>query len=118
MTLGCKVNKYESDALVYNLKLKGYQTTESLEPADIYVINTCAVTQEAEKKSRQMIARCRKFNPNAKFFICGCASQKNSEQFFEKNVDYVCGVAEIKISTYIDKLAKNDKDCFANANEY
>lgn len=110
MTLGCKVNKYESDALVYNLKLKGYQTTESLEPADIYVINTCAVTQEAEKKSRQMIARCRKFNPNAKFFICGCASQKNSEQFFEKNVDYVCGVAgKIKISTYIDKLAKNDK---------
>lgn len=110
MTLGCKVNKYESDALMYNLSLKGYDTTDKLEPADVYVINTCAVTQEAEKKSRQMIARCRKFNKDAKFFVCGCASQKNSEQFFEKGVDYVSGVAgKIKISEYIDKLAKHDK---------
>lgn len=110
MTLGCKVNKYESDALIYNLGLKGYETTEKLEPADVYVINTCAVTGEAEKKSRQMIARCKKFNPQAKFFVCGCASQKNSQQFIEKGVDYVCGAAgKIKISEYIDKLASGDK---------
>ena len=110
MTLGCKVNKYESDALIYNLSLKGYETTDKLEPADVYVINTCAVTQEAEKKSRQMIARCKKYNRDAKFFVCGCASQKNSNQFFEKGVDYVSGVAgKIKISEYIDKLAKKDK---------
>ena len=110
MTLGCKVNKYESDALIYNLKLKGYQTTDKLEPADIYVINTCAVTSEAEKKSRQMIARCKKFNKDAKFFICGCASQKNKNQFLDKGEIYVSGVAgKIKISSYIDKLAKGDK---------
>lgn len=110
MTLGCKVNKYESDALIYNLGLKGYETTEKLEPADVYVINTCAVTGEAEKKSRQMIARCKKFNPQAKFFVCGCASQKNSQQFIEKGVDYVSGAAgKIKISAYIDKLASGDK---------
>ncbi len=110
MTLGCKVNKYESDALIYNLGLKGYETTEKLEPADVYVINTCAVTGEAEKKSRQMIARCKKFNPQAKFFVCGCASQKNSQQFIEKGVDYVSGAAgKIKISEYIDKLASGDK---------
>lgn len=110
MTLGCKVNKYESDALIYNLGLKGYDTTDKLEPADVYVINTCAVTGEAEKKSRQMIARCRKFNKDAKFFVCGCASQNNTTQFFEKGVDYVCGTAgKIKISEYIDKLAKHDK---------
>lgn len=110
MTLGCKVNKYESDALIYNLSLKGYETTEKLEPADIYVINTCAVTSEAEKKSRQMIARCRRFNPQAKFFVCGCASQKNSQQFIEKGVNYVFGTAgKIKISDYITKLANGDK---------
>lgn len=110
MTLGCKVNKYESDALIYNLKLKGYQATDKFEPADVYVINTCAVTAEAERKSRQMIARCKKYNENAKFFICGCASQKNSGQFLEKDATFVSGVAgKKKISEYIDKLAKHDR---------
>lgn len=66
---------------------------------------------EKLKKSRQMIARCRKFNKNAKIIICGCASQHNSKQFLEKNVEVVAGVAsKIKISDYIDKLAKNDKN--------
>lgn len=110
MTLGCKVNKYESDALMYNLKLKGYDVTDSLGFADVYVINSCAVTQEAEKKSRQMVARCRKFNPQARIFVCGCASQHNSAQFLDKDVSYVCGAAgKIKISEYIDKISKNDK---------
>ena len=110
MTLGCKVNKYESDALIYNLKIKGYQATDKFEPADVYVINTCAVTAEAERKSRQMIARCKKYNENAKFFICGCASRKNSGQFLEKDATFVSGVAgKKKISEYIDKLAKHDR---------
>lgn len=110
MTLGCKVNKYESDALAENLTLKGYETTDELSPADVYVINTCAVTAEAEKKSRQMIARCRKFNKNAKIFVCGCASQNNAEQFMEKEVEYVSGVAgKLKISEYIDNFAKYDQ---------
>ena len=110
MTLGCKVNKYESDALLYNLKLKGYEITDSLEKADVYVINTCAVTGEAEKKSRQMIARCKKFNKNAPIFICGCASQHNKEQFLDKGVSLVMGTAgKIQISEYIDKLAQGDK---------
>ena len=110
MTLGCKVNKYESDALMYNLELKGYLTTDKLEFADLYVINTCAVTKEAEKKSRQMIARCRKFNPVAKIFVCGCASQNNSMQFRDRDVTFISGSAgKIKISKYIDKFVKNDK---------
>ena len=109
LTLGCKVNKYESDALIYNLGLKGFDTTDALEAADVYVVNTCAVTQEAEKKSRQMIARCRKFNKNAKIFVCGCASQNNPDQFLQKDVEFVSGVAgKIKISDYIEKLAQND----------
>ena len=110
MTLGCKVNKYESDALRYNLELKGYQTTDKLESADVYIINTCAVTKEAEKKSRQMIARCRKFNANAKIFVCGCASQNNVSQFKDKGICCISGSAgKIKIANYIDQIL-NDQN--------
>jgi threonylcarbamoyladenosine tRNA methylthiotransferase MtaB len=110
MTLGCKVNKYESDALINQLLNKGYQANDKLESADVFIINTCAVTKEAEKKSRQMIARCKKFNPNAKFFICGCASQHNSAQFLEKDVEMVIGASgKAKIIDYIDNWAKNNK---------
>ena len=90
-TLGCKVNKYESDSISNSLKQMGYEISSELEEADIYIVNTCAVTNEAEKKSRQAIARCRKFNPNAKIFVLGCASEKNAEQFKEKGVNFVRG---------------------------
>ncbi len=93
LTLGCKVNKYESDAVMQELLLRGHDASDKLEFADAYVINTCAVTNEAEKKSRQMIERAKKFNPDAKFYIMGCASQKNKKQFEEKNVEAVIGNA-------------------------
>jgi len=126
VTLGCKVNKYESDALIQNLILKGYDATDLMEKADVFVINTCAVTGEAEKKSRQMVARCRKLNPVAKIFVCGCASQNNAQQFLDKNVEYVGGVAEkIEIAKYInnytksiEKSQKNIKNISILPNEY
>ena len=93
LTLGCKVNKYESDAIMQELLLRGHDANDKLEFADAYVINTCAVTNEAEKKSRQMIERAKKFNPDAKFYIMGCASQKNKKQFEDKNVTAVIGNA-------------------------
>lgn len=92
LTLGCKVNKYESDSLLNLFKQQGYEISDKLEFADIYVINTCAVTSEAEKKSRQMLARCKKFNPNAKIYVCGCASQHNPKQF-EGKAQLIKGVA-------------------------
>ncbi len=110
MTLGCKVNKYESDSIKHYLKLKGFEVSDKLEYADVYIINTCAVTAEAEKKSRQMIARCKKFNKNAKFFVCGCASQNNPEQFLAKGVEYVSGVAaKIKITDYVERMREKAK---------
>ena len=69
----------------------GYIITNE-EYADIYIINTCAVTQESEKKSRQYIAKCNKSNPNCKIIICGCASENNWEQFKDKkNVFSIIG---------------------------
>lgn len=91
-TLGCKVNKYESDALLYALSKLGHQVSEKLEYADIYILNTCAVTNEAERKSRQMISKFKELNPNSKILVCGCASEKNAEQFKNlPNVTYVIG---------------------------
>ena len=91
LTLGCKVNKYESDALIFELLQKGFEASDKLEKADAYIINTCAVTNEAEKKSRQMIERARKFNEDAKIFVLGCASQNRPAQFEGRGVDYVGG---------------------------
>lgn len=83
-TLGCKVNSCESASLITGLENLGYEVSDSLEYADLYVINTCAVTAEAEKKSRQAIARVRKFNENATVIVTGCAAEKNAKSFFDK----------------------------------
>ncbi len=91
--LGCKVNQYECDVLASELTARGYQTAEVLEYANLYVINTCAVTNEAERKSRQIISRIKALNPEAEIIITGCASQKNRAFYEEKNLKYVSGVA-------------------------
>lgn len=82
--LGCKVNSCESASLMTGLNELGYQTSDELGFADLYIINTCAVTAEAEKKSRQTVARVKKFNPNAKIIVTGCASQKSPQDFLKK----------------------------------
>ena len=90
-TLGCKVNFYESDSLINELKKQGYECTNKLEFADVYILNTCCVTNEGERKSRQLVARCRALNSGAKIIAMGCASQKNSKQFEELGVSVVVG---------------------------
>lgn len=93
-TLGCKVNQYESGVIVAKLKKAGYNAFEGLAKADCFILNTCAVTAEAEKKSRQAVAKMVKLNPNCKIYIVGCASQNNADQFDRyANVKYIKGVA-------------------------
>ncbi len=93
-TLGCRVNQYESDVFVGSLRQAGYEVSDQLEWADIYILNTCAVTKEAERKSRQLITRAKKYNPNAKIYLCGCASQKNIAQFAGMGLELVCGTRD------------------------
>lgn len=83
-TLGCKVNECESDSLIQGFIDLGFTVSDKLEPADIYVINSCAVTKDAEKKSRQAVARALALNENAKIIFTGCASQKNPNEFLDK----------------------------------
>ena len=91
ISLGCKVNKYEIECMATILNNAGYLVTLNHEPSDYYVVNTCAVTNEGEKKSRQYISKLSKLNPNAKIVVCGCASQNNPEQFKKENVISVIG---------------------------
>lgn len=111
-TLGCKVNQYESDGLVHKLQELGYEVATDLEFADLYILNTCAVTNEAEKKSRQTIAKFKALNENAKIIVCGCASQKNAKQFEDiANVTLIKGTAfKSKIIDNIESSGKQIDD--------
>lgn len=114
-TLGCKVNKYESDSIARTLTERGVEVSSKLEEADFYIINTCAVTSEAEKKSRQAVARCKKFNPMAKVFVVGCASEKNAKQFVEKGVTFVRGTEKKqKILDYLDSVGQDVEELSTN----
>lgn len=93
-TLGCKVNEVESASIMTELDRRGWETSDELSYADIYVLNTCAVTKEAERKSRQLVARALKFNPDARVYVCGCASEKDKGQFEKPNVRFVGGARD------------------------
>ena len=74
-TLGCKVNVYETDAMRAMLEEEGFEIVPFDAPADVYVINTCSVTNIADRKSRQMIHRARKMNPDSVVVAAGCYVQ-------------------------------------------
>ncbi len=93
LNIGCKVNQYEIDGILNQLK-DGFEVTTQLEVADVYIVNTCAVTTEAERKSRQVLSKIEKINKDAIIYVCGCASQHNPQQFAgKKGVVYVTGNA-------------------------
>ncbi|MBR2623385.1 MAG: tRNA (N(6)-L-threonylcarbamoyladenosine(37)-C(2))-methylthiotransferase MtaB [Clostridia bacterium] len=83
-TLGCKVNDVESGSIIRGLEGLGYEVSREIEPADLYIINTCAVTAEAERKSRQTVGKAIKCNADAKIIVCGCASEKSPTDFAQK----------------------------------
>ncbi|MDE6208884.1 MAG: tRNA (N(6)-L-threonylcarbamoyladenosine(37)-C(2))-methylthiotransferase MtaB [Lachnospiraceae bacterium] len=90
--LGCKVNTYETDAMAQSLREKGYEIMPFEEGADIYIINTCSVTNIADRKSRQMLHRAKKLNPNAIVVATGCYVQTaGKEALEEQNIDLVIG---------------------------
>lgn len=74
-TLGCKVNQYETQRILESFEDAGFEVVPFESPADVYVINSCSVTSQAESKSRYTIRRASRFNPNAKVVVTGCAGQ-------------------------------------------
>lgn len=114
-TLGCKVNQYETNAMEQQFIKNNYEIVENTQKADIYVINTCTVTNMAERKSRQMLRRVKEINPSAVLVVCGCYAQvaKNElEQIPE--IDIILGINEKNeivqiVENYIEKMAEQDK---------
>lgn len=91
-TLGCKVNQYETDAMNELFKNAGYETVQFHEQADVYVINTCTVTNIADRKSRQMLHRAKKMNPEGIVVAVGCYVQEaGSELESDKMIDIIVG---------------------------
>jgi len=89
-TLGCRVNQYESDAIANELFCRGFDVRDFTEKCSVYIINTCTVTAEADRKSRQLIRRAKTVNPDAAVIVCGCYSQIKPEEV-SKYADFVCG---------------------------
>ena len=93
-TLGCKVNQYETQAMEQELTARGHELVDFEQPADAYIINTCSVTAISDKKSRQMIRRARKLNPDAIVAACGCYVQTHTDEVLELGIDLVGGTGQ------------------------
>lgn len=94
LTLGCKVNQYESEAISERLAEYGVEIAAPTETCDGYIVNTCTVTAEADRKSRQMIRRLHQRNPSAPIVVTGCTAQTSPEQIASiEGVVAVCGNA-------------------------
>lgn len=108
-TLGCRVNQYESDAIAKELKDNGVSIVNSSEACDICIINTCSVTGESDRKSKQIIRRLINKNPNAVIIVTGCYSQINPQDALNiKGVNLVCGNNDkSKIAKKALELVKN-----------
>lgn len=90
--LGCKVNAYETEAMQQQLAQRGYEIVPFDEKADVYIINTCSVTNIADRKSRQMLHRAKKLNPQALVVAAGCYVQVASEELKkDASVDLIIG---------------------------
>ena len=96
-TLGCKVNQYETNAMIQEFKNNKYEIVEFDEKADIYVINTCTVTNMADRKSRQMLRKVKEINPSAILIAVGCYAQVAKEELQKiPEIDLILGTNEKK----------------------
>lgn len=125
ITLGCRVNQYESDAMAELLNKAGIEITDDPAAADVCIVNTCTVTNIADRKSRQMLSRAHKLNPNAKIIAAGCFAQRSPDAAAKMEGVYaVLGSADknrvlelvADIAKEAEQNSKNEK-CGCNAHE-
>lgn len=107
-TLGCKVNQYETDAMKVLFENRGYEIVDFHNEADYYIVNSCTVTENSSKKSRQIINRIRREHPLAKVVVAGCMAEEASQGKIElNNVDLIVGtVNKEKIVELIEKTVQ------------
>ncbi|WP_225034750.1 tRNA (N(6)-L-threonylcarbamoyladenosine(37)-C(2))-methylthiotransferase MtaB [Winogradskyella sp. SM1960] len=109
-TLGCKLNFSETSTIARSFKDEGFDRVDFKETADIYVINTCSVTENADKRFKTIVKHAQKSNPDAFVAAIGCYAQLKPEELADVNgVDLVLGATEkFKITDYLNDLTKND----------
>lgn len=109
-TLGCKLNFSETSTIARGFSEEGFERVPFSEPADMYVINTCSVTENADKRFKTVVKQAQKANPNAFVAAIGCYAQLKPEELAAVDgVDLVLGATEkFKITDYINDLSKND----------
>lgn len=112
LTLGCKVNSYETNAMKKLFTEAGYEIKEFEDTADVYIVNTCTVTNMADRKSRQMLHKAKKKNPNGIIVAAGCyvqASQEKAEE--DSSIDIIVGNNQKKDIVFIvEAYAKGDRN--------
>lgn len=109
-TLGCKLNFSETSTIARGFAEEGFDRVDFSEKADIYVINTCSVTENADKKFKTIVKQAQRVNPNAFVAAIGCYAQLKPEELADVDgVDLVLGATEkFKITDYLNDLSKND----------
>jgi len=109
-TLGCKLNFSETSTIARNFGNEGFERVDFAEKADIYVINTCSVTENADKRFRTIVKQAQRINPLAFIAAIGCYAQLKPQELADVNgVDLVLGATEkFKITNYLNDLSKND----------
>lgn len=114
-TLGCKLNYSETSTIGRQFQNAGFKMVEFTDKADVYVINTCSVTENADKKCRKVVKEALKHSPNAYIAIVGCYAQLKPTEISEiEGVDVVLGAAEkFQLLEHIQDLTKNQKQKFS-----
>ena len=110
ITLGCKVNQYETNAMIQQFIEKGYEVVDHTEKADIYIVNTCTVTNMSDRKSRQMLRRVKELNQEAIVVACGCYAQVAKEELEKiEEINLVLGNNEKKdIVEHVEKYIESN----------
>ena len=111
VTLGCKVNQYETNAMIQKFIENGYKIVENHEKADIYIINTCTVTNMSDRKSRQMLRRVKELNSKSIVVACGCYAQVAKKELEKiKEIDLILGNNEKgEIVEHVEDYIKNQE---------
>lgn len=117
-TLGCKVNQYETESIKNQLIKKGYEEVSFEDKADIYIVNSCTVTSVADRKTRNMLRRAKKINPNGAVIVTGCYAQTNSKELLEmEDIDYVIGNTDKSgIVNFIEDIENRTMEKLKNHN--
>ncbi|PIQ86038.1 MAG: tRNA (N(6)-L-threonylcarbamoyladenosine(37)-C(2))-methylthiotransferase MtaB [Candidatus Omnitrophica bacterium CG11_big_fil_rev_8_21_14_0_20_45_26] len=106
LTLGCRLNQYETQAMREDLWGAGFEKAKPGEKADVFVINTCTVTVDADRESRYLIRKCHRENPNAKIVVTGCYVERDS-----KTIEAIPGVTHVLPNRYKSDLAQVLDSC-------